>query len=440
VSIYPVIMCGGSGTRLWPASRPERPKQFIPLIGDLSSFQNTVVRVGGITGATAPLVIAGVRHRSAIEAQLAELGVEAVLLLEPEARDSAAAMAAAAAWIARQDAEGVAVFVSADHEVPDSAAFRTAASTAAEAAKGGRIVTLGVRPRSPSTAFGYIRPEPGETQVRPVAAFVEKPDATRAAAYVEQGYLWNSGNFVTAATTLLAELDAFAPGVAQAAREAVAGARRDGMAVTLGPAFKTAPKISIDYAVMEKTARASVLPVEFSWADIGAWDAVLAASPADASGNHHSGHVLMIDSENCLVRAPQDMQVAIVGARNLAVVVEDGAVLVSDLSRCQGVKQAGDHFGSARSDAFTDLTQARDWYRQWLWARALPLWSTLGLDSEGGGWRESLAADGAAVEPSRRARVAARQTYVYASAGAAGWPGPWRQAMRHGLAALDKDF
>lgn len=435
MAVYPVIMCGGSGTRLWPSSRPARPKQFIRLTGEASSFQATIQRVAGIAGVATPVVIAGVRHHEILAAQLAEIGETATLLLEPAARDSAAAMAAAAAWIAGQDADGVAVFVSADHDIPDAAAFRRAVEQAVAAARGGRIVTLGVQPTFPATAFGYIRPGAGDG-VRPVEAFVEKPDEARARQYLGEGYLWNSGNFVTAASALLDELRAHAPEVAEKAIAAVRDARAADGALVLGDVFHEAPRVSIDYAVMEKTTRASVLPVGFAWADIGAWDAVHAASSKDDGRNSASRHTLLIDAEGCLVRSSGGAQVAVVGGRNLAVIVDDGAVLVCDLSRSQGVKMAGEHFRGPPARRFASLTEARAWLDEWLYRQALPLWWTLGADHEHGGFREALGADGEPVEERRRARVPARQAYVYAAAGLAGWKGPWRQAVTHGLEAL----
>ena len=429
-----MILCGGSGTRLWPASRPDRPKQFIPLVGRRSTFQETVLRLAGLDGARRPIVVAGQGHRDAIEAQLAELGIEAVLLLEPEARDSAPAMAAAAAWIAVEDPDGVAALVSADHHVPDAAAFRAAVAVAVEAARAGAIVTLGVRPTTPSTAFGYIRAGDWPGAVKPVAAFVEKPDAATAAAYVTAGYLWNSGNFVTLASTLLAELDAHAPQVAVAARAAVAGAAADGPALALGPSFRSAPRISIDYAVMEKTKHAAVLPVDFAWGDIGAWDAVWAALPKDGCGNAVVGEAVVAGARDSLVRITGRRQAAVIGVKDLAVVIDDEAVLVCDLASSQGVKAAGERFRIATAGPrFADLAEAAAWHRSWLRTAALPLWWTIGADHAGGGFLEALTAAGEPAPAPRRARVQARQAWVYATAGAMGWPGPWRQAAWHGM-------
>lgn len=424
-------MCGGSGTRLWPASRPDRPKQFIPLVGDRSSFQETALRV-------APLgelvIVAGVSHRAFLEEQLAAVGLTGSLILEVEGRDSAAAMAAAAAFVQGKDPDGICVFVAADHHIPDHDTFREACRIGVSEAGRGRIVTLGVRPTWPATAYGYIEAASPEAAVSPVRAFVEKPDAATAQAYIDRGFLWNSGNFIAGATTLLGEIEAFIPDVARAARDGVLAGERDGAALTLGQAFLKAPKISIDFGVMEKTAKASVAPVAFAWTDIGAWDAVRAASPRDADGN--AGPGMFIDARNNLVRSSG--AVALVGVEGLAVIVESGAVLVADLAKAQAVKAVGEAMKSASSTGrpvpFATLSEARGWFDRWMTASALPLWWSLGADHVNGGFREEL--DLAGGNPPRRGRVQPRQAYAFATAGAAGWTGPWRAAAEHGLAFM----
>lgn len=447
MSIFPVILCGGSGTRLWPTSRPDLPKQFIPLVGDRSSFQRTVTRVGAIRGAGQPVVIAGQRHAAVIAEELKAIGVEAVVLLEPEGRDSGPAIAAAAAWIAARDPDGIAVVVSSDHHVPDAAAFQVAADRAVIVAEQGWIVTLGVRPTEPSTAFGYIKPGPraiADGLANAVEAFVEKPDQATAAAYITDGYLWNSGNFVARAASLLAELDQYAPAVSDAARAAVAGADVGPTgAQSLGPAFRDAPKISIDYAVMEKTTRAAVAPADFAWSDLGAWDAVKAASPVDGDRNGVTGLASLVDSTGCLVRNASAVPVGLVGVHDLAVVVEANGVLVTSLSGCQGVKRLVERIAAATAPATqggesapTDLGQWSARFEHWLNTNALPLWWSLGADHARGGFHESLDQTGVAVRAPRRSRVQARQVFVYASAGMAGWPGPWRGAADHGLRYL----
>ena len=442
--IYPVILCGGSGTRLWPASRPLRPKQFIPLIGERSLFQNTAMRLQGIVGAQPPIVVAGASHLTIIKDQLAALGSEGVVIVEPEGRDSAPAIAAAAYWIAARDPDGIVVVVASDHHIPDPAAFCASVEIAARAASAGRIVTFGVKPSSPSSAYGYI--QPGESLaeapgVFDLGRFVEKPDALTAQAYVAAGYLWNSGNFVFVAAALAEELRRHAPDVAfsVAAAVAEAGEAIDGV-VRLGESFRGAPKISFDYAVMEKTARAAVAPVSFGWSDLGAWDAVWAASDRDPAGNIASGQALLLDSHDCLIRANDGPLVVGIGLKRLAVVVEPDAILICDLDASQGVKAAVDRMkaeGCSTVDivggAAPTLLEQSAALRQWLFASALPLWWALGADHVGGGFHEALDGQARAVAAPRRARVQARQIYSYATAGLLGWQGPWRQAVEHGL-------
>ncbi len=433
MAVYPVIMCGGSGTRLWPASRPARPKQFVPLTGARSSFQDTVLRVIGLTDAAPPLIVAGIAHQASILAQLTELGVEGMLLLEPEGRDSAAAMAAAAAWINLRDPLGVAVVVSADHDVPDDAAFRAAVEVAIVGARAGSIVTLGVRPTSPSPAYGYIHAAEG-AGISPVVTFVEKPDVPTAKAYVDAGYLWNSGNFVVATSVLAEELSTHAPQTYAAAQAAVGDGRVSDGVLVLGDAFRTAPKTSIDYAVMEKTKRAAVLPVEFAWSDVGAWDAVWAASSKSDAGNATSGAALFIESTNSLVRAPAGVQVAVIGLKDVAVVVDGDDILVCDLGHSQSVKAAVDQLKTqSKLNAFASLAEANDAYQHWLRVSALPLWWAVGADHERGGFIEALSVEGDPRPAPRRGRVQGRQVFTYGAAGELGWQGPWRQAAWHGL-------
>lgn len=445
--VFPVVMCGGSGTRLWPASQPSRPKQFIPLLGARSTFQDTLIRLSGLEGAQAPVIVAGAAHLELIEAQLAELGRTATILLEPEARDSAAAMAAAAAWIYAHHPDAVAVVVSADHHIPDHAAFCAEVGKAAHEARQGRIVTLGVQPTLPSTAFGYIRPAAGEAEIVPVASFVEKPDAATAEQYVQLGYLWNSGNFVVGAGVLLAELDRFAPQVAQAARAAVETDATSTGVVALTDAFRTAPKISIDYAVMEKTDRASVLPVNFDWADVGAWDAVWKAAGQDGDGNAASTDVLFLSARNCLVRTPAHVRTALVGVRDLAVVMDGDELLICDLEKSQSVKTAAEHFKAASLAASpapagdkARLRAAAESFDRWVQTSALPLWWALGADRVHGGYYEALTDDGAPVLAPKRLRVQARQAFAYATAQALGWAGPGDAAARHAYAFLQRRY
>jgi mannose-1-phosphate guanylyltransferase/mannose-6-phosphate isomerase len=431
-------MCGGIGTRLWPASQVVRPKQFLRLTGLHTMFQQTMLRVASLTTAR-PLVIGNIQHADAIESQLADIGLSATILLEPCVRDSAPAVAAAVVAIAQQDPDGIAVVVASDHYIPDEAAFRDAVFAAAEAAQSGMIVTLGVRATHASTAYGYINPKRvPETLVLPVEAFVEKPGPARAAAYVEAGYLWNSGNFIFAIDTMLNEFDRHAPLVADAAKRSVRDGERDGQTLRLAACFETAPKISLDYAVMEKTDRAAVLPVDFFWSDLGAWDAVHDACTKDAAGNAISGEVTLVNSERCFVRNETNVPVAAIGVSDLAVIAEPSGILVCDLSASQAVKSLAEKLSTgARKRAAKPAADAlSDWasrYEHWLFTSALPFWWALGADHELGGFHELIGLDGTPRPAPRRARVQARQSFVYAEARRLGWQGPAREASLHGM-------
>jgi mannose-1-phosphate guanylyltransferase/mannose-6-phosphate isomerase len=435
----PVILCGGSGTRLWPASRPSRPKQFLPLLGARSLFQDTVLRMGRLAGAAEPVVVTGQAHLDIIRRQLDEIGVEASLIVEPEGRDSAPAMAAAAAWIEDRHPDAIAVGVASDHHIPDVEAFCAAAGIAVAAAKGGAIVTFGVRPTQASTAYGYIEPgEPlGDIEgAKKALRFVEKPKADTAQAYVEAGYLWNSGNFVFSPAQLLAELDLHAPGVADKARAGLRGGRRDGAALILGVEFLSSPRISIDYAVMEKTAHAAVVPVDYPWSDLGSWQAIHEAAARDEGGNSLMGEVRLRRSRDVLVRSATGQLVTVLGLENVGVVVEPDAILVCHLESSQDVKGLVDGLAPTLPAEHPHLARIGRELTDWLTASALPIWWALGFDREHGGFREALDHQGRPVEPFRRLRVQARQAYAYAAGAAMGWRGPWRQAIDEALAWL----
>lgn len=435
--LYPVIMCGGAGTRLWPASRPSRPKQFIPLSGNRSLFQEAVLRTQPlVSDGGRIIVIGGQAHRGAILEQLHEIDVVAQVLLEPEARDSAAAMAAAAAWTEQHDADGVNIFVASDHHIPDHRAFCDAVRKASECASKGYIVTLGVKPTEASTAYGYIQAT--ADGLAPVRQFVEKPDRVVAQEYIKNGFLWNSGNFIISAKILLSELAHYAPDVLQAAMASVGGC--SGEVVELGVEFRSTPKISIDYALMERTQRAWVMPVDFQWSDLGAWDAVAATGEGEFGGH------IFEDAEGCMARAPEGVVVAALGVRNLGIVVEDDAVLVCDLARAQDVKRVVErlrksspqHMDFVQPEVETLEVGSRR-FSEWLRLRALPLWSSVG-QSENGAFAELLNLDGRTVAAERRARVQARQIYVFAQAGLLGWQGAWRQNVIAGLSYLERAF
>jgi mannose-1-phosphate guanylyltransferase / mannose-6-phosphate isomerase len=338
--IIPLIMCGGAGTRLWPASREVLPKQFLPLFGPRSTFQDTLLRVSDPALFERPIVITNTAYRFMVREQLAQIGLEADVLLEPTRRDSGPAIVAGAAFAQIRDGNAVVLALAADHVVNDTAAFVAACRDGLVAADAGRIVTFGVEPERPATEYGYIRP--GETisgEVRAVAKFVEKPDPATAADYIKAGYLWNSGNFMFRAAVLLDEYRVADAQSVATVIEAVTKAGRDLGFVTLDPqAFAKAKPISIDYAVMEKTAHAAVVPVACGWSDVGSWRAVWELSGKDAQGNAAQGAAVFEDSRNCNVSTDRAL-VALEGVDDLVVVATQDAVLVSRQKDANGLKR-----------------------------------------------------------------------------------------------------
>jgi mannose-1-phosphate guanylyltransferase/mannose-6-phosphate isomerase len=340
MSLYPVVLCGGSGSRLWPASRPGRPKQFLPLVGERSSFQDTLLRLAAITGAKPPIVVTGKAMVDDVVAQSTEIAVAVTVLIEPEARDSGPAVAAAAAYVKSIDPNGVILMLASDHYIGQPELFAEAALLAAAAADAeGVIVTFGVQPTSPATGYGYIRPGAVVSgSVRRVDAFVEKPDAATALTHVAAGYLWNSGNFAFRADVILEEMEVFEPALAEGAAAAVAAAVTDGALVRLdAEAFARATAKSLDYAVMERTKRAAVVPASFSWSDLGAWDSIWEASDRDHTGNSITGDALLIDTTGTLVRTDGPF-VGVIGLNDVAVIVDGGSVLVCRREDAQKVK------------------------------------------------------------------------------------------------------
>ena len=338
--IIPLIMCGGAGTRLWPSSRESRPKQFLPLFGKYSTFQNTLLRVADPVLFDRPIIITNGQYRFLVAEQLAEIGIEADILLEPMRRDSAPAIMAGATFALARGGDPVIVALAADHVVADNAAFAAACKTAREAAAGGRIVTFGIRPDRPATEYGYIRPG-GKLggDVFAVEKFVEKPDEEKAARYIADGYLWNSGNFVFRANLLLNEYRIFEAASAEAVASAVGRAGRDLGFVTLDTeAFKLAAAKSIDYAVMEKTKRAAVVPVSYGWSDVGSWHAVWEIAQKDAVGNAVHGNVLLVDSRGSYVSSDKAM-VALLGVEDLVVVASEDAILVAHRDEAHELKK-----------------------------------------------------------------------------------------------------
>jgi mannose-1-phosphate guanylyltransferase/mannose-6-phosphate isomerase len=334
--IYPVVLSGGSGTRLWPLSRTALPKQLLRLRGERTMIQDTVLRAQ-LPGAAAPVLICNDGHRFLVAEQMQEIAVKpSAIVLEPVARNTAPAAAVAALVTAEQDKEGVVLLLPSDHFVDDLAGFHRAALAGAEAARDGRLVTFGITPTRAETGYGYIKRHGAALAngAYDVEAFVEKPDAEKAQTYLASGdYCWNSGMFAFRADVFLEELAKLQPAILSAAKAAVAAAQRDLDFIRLDhDAFAKAPNISIDYAVMEKTSHAAVVPCEIGWSDVGSWSALWDVSAQDADGNVLIGDVVVENSSGCFVRAERRLT-ALVGAQDLAIIVTDDSVLVADKAR-----------------------------------------------------------------------------------------------------------
>ncbi|WP_156399258.1 mannose-1-phosphate guanylyltransferase/mannose-6-phosphate isomerase [Methylobacterium sp. Leaf466] len=373
--ILPVILCGGSGTRLWPASRESMPKQFTALVSPASStFQETARRVGDAASFGRPTVITSSDARFIVAEQLAQAGIAADILLEPERRDSAAAVAVAALHAAATAADAVVLIMAADHVIGDTAAFAAAARAAAEGARAGYIMTLGIEPTRPATDYGYIRrgrPLEGDGAACTVARFVEKPDAAGAEALIADGALWNSGYFLFRADVMIAELRAHVPEILEAAEGALAQATRDLDFIRLdASAFSRAPKTSIDYAVMERTTHAGVLPVSFPWSDVGTWDAVWSVLDKDPDGNAVRGRVELLHTRGSLVHSEGEHLTTVVGLDDVVVVTTADAVLVTSKARSGLVK---DLVTVLRDKAHPEADAHRRIYRPWGWYQRIDI-------------------------------------------------------------------
>ena len=338
--IVPLIMCGGAGTRLWPASRENRPKQFLPLFGPLSTLQETIRRVSDPALFGRPVIVTNAHYRFLVAEQLAAIGAEADILLEPVRRDSGPAIVAGATYALRRGDDPLVVALAADHVVTDPLAFAKVCAAAGEAAQQDRIVMFGVEPTRAATEYGYIRPGgPIMPGLFGIERFVEKPDAETAARYVADGYVWNSGNFVFRASFLLEEYRRFEPESGAAVEAAIEGAGSDLGFVTLeADAFSRATAKSIDYAVMERTARAAVMPVSYGWSDVGSWRAVWELSERDADGNAAQGKAVFVDARSSYVASDKQL-VALLGLDNVVVVTTDDAVLVASRASGDGLRR-----------------------------------------------------------------------------------------------------
>lgn len=369
-TIVPVILCGGSGSRLWPVSRKDFAKQHVPMLGGASPFQRTLARLDPAIFAR-PIVVSAAPARFLVADQAKEAGVEIDIALEPQGRDTLAAVTLAACLAARRDPDAIVMVMPSDHLIPDAAAFGRSASAAARLAQQGHIVVLGIPPTGPSTAYGYIAPGAplDDAGGHTVDRFVEKPDAGRAARLIEEGCLWNAGMFCFRASAGLAEIEEHASRTLAAVQRAIEEATDDLGAMKLGKSFETVTKISFDHAVMERTQRAAVVAAEFGWSDIGDWKAVWQESPRDAKGVAAEGRVHAKDVTNSYLRSDGRL-LCVLGVDGLAVVDTADAILVAPIERAQEVKGLVTELEAQKLPEAT--TPARV-HRPWGWYQTMDL-------------------------------------------------------------------
>jgi mannose-1-phosphate guanylyltransferase/mannose-6-phosphate isomerase len=364
-TIIPVVMCGGAGTRLWPASRETMPKQFIALVGEKSTFQETMQRIVVDDLFERPIVITSSEFRFVVADQLQQIGIQADIVLEPFRRDSGPAVATAAVLGLQRSADATMLILASDHAVAKVDAFHDACRDALPVASNGYIVTFGIVPTEPATGYGYLKlgePFPG-SKASKLAAFAEKPDRAKAEAYLKEGHLWNSGNFLFRAELMKQEMLRLQPEMWKATESAVLEARADldFLRLAEGP-FGQAPKISIDYAIMESTTHSAVLPVDLGWSDLGSWDAVWAHSAKDGDGNALSGPCEVYDVRNTIVRSDPTVVTTVIGLSDVVVVSSGDAVLVAPRTVTEDIKKLLEKMKQVgRPEATEHLRSYRPW-------------------------------------------------------------------------------
>ncbi|OGT06948.1 MAG: mannose-1-phosphate guanylyltransferase/mannose-6-phosphate isomerase [Gammaproteobacteria bacterium GWF2_41_13] len=342
-ALLPVILAGGSGTRLWPLSRVEKPKQFLSLISDKSLLQETVQRTMPFTEVLPPLVICNHQHRFLVAEQLQEMGVKpSAIIIEPIGRNTAPAITVAALFAQEKFKEALLCVMPSDHVINHLENFHQAIEVARRQASHDKLITLGIVPTHAETGFGYIQRGEAEADnsIYQVSRFVEKPDIETAKQYVTQGdYYWNSGMFVFSASRFLTEIKAYEPTVFSACLQAFQQRQEDADFLRLEPqAFGSSPSISIDYAVMEKTTDAMVVPMDAGWSDVGSWQALFDMSAKDREGNVLRGNVVVDQVNDCYLRAEHRL-LAVVGVSDLIVIETEAAILVADRAHAQNIKR-----------------------------------------------------------------------------------------------------
>ena len=362
--IIPVIMAGGSGTRLWPLSRASFPKQFIALTSQLTMLQQTAARLNGLTKA-APLVICNEVHRFLVAEQMREQALDATILLEPVGRNTAPAIALAAFEAIKQDSEAVLLVLAADHDIEDVTAFQKAVFDLLPQVQEGKFGTLGIVPTEPATGYGYIKASGNHNELSEVLEFIEKPNAQLAAGYVESGYLWNSGMFLVRADCYLQELNNFRPDIYLACEKAMANIQQDLDFLRVDRAeFEVCADESIDYAVMEplaKTGQVVVAPLNAGWNDVGSWSALWDIAKKDKHGNAVNGDCILKDTSNSLIHTEKRL-VTTLGVDNLVIVDTQDALLVANMDHVQDIKKIVQHI---KDSGRNEYNQHREVYRPW---------------------------------------------------------------------------
>lgn len=444
--IVSYVLSGGVGSRLWPLSREDCPKQFHDFSGEGSMLARTLHRLRAMPGSEKSVfVIAAERHAERVLAELAAVELNGNAVFEPVGRNTAAAVAVATLNTLANFGDELVLVVPSDHEISTGRQFGLAVEQGAVAAEAGHFVVFGIRPTKPETGYGYI--EAGEAIVAPsaraVRRFVEKPDLAAAQAYVDAGnFFWNAGIFLFRASTMRDAFLAFAPEIWQGAKAALQSAASSPSGIYLPlDSYAAIPSISIDYAVMEHANPIAVIPAAFQWSDLGSWQSLLEAGNADPAGNVLTGDIVAIDCERSYLRSSGRLLAAI-GMKDVTIVSTPDAVFVAPLAFSQRVKTIVERLErSGRVE--TKLTPAEDrvivpgaWRQRvdhWLYKEALPLWSTAGVDRRHGGFFEALAFDGSPLARHKRMRTMARQVYAFAVARKRGWNGPAEALIDHGI-------
>lgn len=439
--ITPVILCGGAGSRLWPMSRDELPKQFHALFNDKSLLINTILRTpkGEFHGVffEAPILLGSASLREQFEIAVGDIeNSPSRVLLEPSVRDTAAPIASVTAFACKIDPNSYLLVLPSDARIDDIEEFRRTISKAAQVARDtDAIMTLGITPSRPETQYGYI--EQGESMGDgfSVRRFREKPDIETARGYLADGnFLWNAGMFLFRAGRLARDFENLQAEIWQHSKAAIDNATDDGLFLYLNVEdFDAAPKLSMDYAIMEKAENIGVVPAHFDWDDLGSWTQLYDSAEKDSEGNASHGNAIIVDSKNNYIRSDGPI-VAAAGVEGLTIVAEDNKVLVAKTQQAHLVKEVTASFKRAFRQ---QLTTRKVDLKRWLFESALPLWATNGMDFECGGAHEALAFDGyQAQHDKKRLRVTARQIYCYAHASIMGWQGDADKVLRHCMTTL----